>query len=547
MNPETQALYATNHLTATRQVKYSPASESSIDLVLSLNGLPVVTAELKNPMSGQTWRDAVWQYKTDRDPGEMIFRFKLRALVHFAVDPDEVHMTTKLGLKGTRFLPFNKGNGTAAGNPVNPGGYKTAYLWEQVWARDSLMDILARFLHLQADDKQLGGKTVKRETMIFPRYHQLDCVRKAEADAREQGAGRNYLIQHSAGSGKSNSTAWLAHRLASLHSGDDVKIFDSVVVVTDRRVLDKQLQDTIYQFEHKQGVVERIDESSSQLAEALEAGVPIVIPTLQKFPFVTRGQQKVLSVFGSTATPKYKTLEVFGRPGPDAKPVPFHLYSMRQAIEEGFILDVLANYTTYKTYLSLIKATEDDPEVEKKQAAKALARYMSLHPYNIAQKTEVMVEHFRTHTRHKIAGRAKAMVVTRSRLHAVRYKQAFDDYLAEHGYSDINTLVAFSGEVFDPDVSGLTYTEVGMNEGIREKQLPDKFAGDEQHLVVVAEKYQTGFDQPLLHTMYVDKRLSGVQAVQTLSRLNRTAPGKEDTFVLDFVNDPEEIFACLLY
>ncbi len=608
MNPETQELYAANRLTVTRQVKYSPASESSIDLVLSLNGLPIVTAELKNPMSSQTWRDAVRQYKVDRDPGEMIFRFKLRALVHFAVDPDEVHMTTKLALKGTRFLPFNRGNGAAAGNPVNPGGYKTAYLWEQVWARDSLMDILARFLHLQADDKQLGGKTVRRETMIFPRYHQLDCVRKAEADAREAGAGRNYLIQHSAGSGKSNSIAWLAHRLASLHSGDDVKVFDSVVVVTDRRVLDKQLQDTIYQFEHKQGVVERIDESSSQLAEALEAAVPIVITTLQKFPFVTekigalpkrryavivdeahssqsgesakkmkdvlagahvaeqaaeeaagdglddyeeevikamaaRGQQKNLSFFGFTATPKYKTLEVFGRPGPDGKPVPFHLYSMRQAIEEGFILDVLANYTTYKTYYRLIKAIEDDPEVEKKQAAKALARYLSLHPYNIAQKTEVMVEHFRTHTRHKIGGRAKAMVVTGSRLHAVRYKQAFDAYLAEHGYSDIKTLVAFSGEVFDPDVSGLTYTEVGMNEGIREKQLPDKFAGDDYQVLLVAEKYQTGFDQPLLHTMYVDKRLSGVQAVQTLSRLNRTAPGKEDTFVLDFVNDPEEIYA----
>ena len=607
MNPETQALYEANRLSVTRQVKYSSASENSIDLVLSLNGLPIVTAELKNPMSGQTWHDAVWQYKADRDPTATIFRFKLRALVHFAVDPDEAHMTTKLEGKATRFLPFNRGNGAAAGNPVNPGGYKTAYLWEQVWARDSLMDILARFLHLQVDEKRLGGKTVKRETMIFPRYHQLDCVRKAEADARLQGAGRNYLIQHSAGSGKSNSIAWLAHRLASLHSAGDEKIFDSVVVVTDRRVLDKQLQETIYQFEHKQGVVERIDENSSQLAEALEAATPIVITTLQKFPFVTekigqlpkrryavivdeahssqsgesaktmkdvlagaqvaeqaadevaeddlddyqeevikamaaRGHQKNLSFFGFTATPKYKTLEVFGRPGADGKPVPFHLYSMRQAIEEGFILDVLAAYTTYKTYYGLIKATEDDPEVEKKQAAKALARYMSLHPYNIAQKTEVMVEHFRAHTRHKIAGRAKAMVVTGSRLHAVRYKQSFDRYLAEHGYSDIKTLVAFSGEVPDPDVSGLTYTEVGMNEGIREKQLPDRFAGDDYQVLLVAEKYQTGFDQPLLHTMYVDKRLSGVQAVQTLSRLNRTAPGKEDTFVLDFVNDPEEIF-----
>ena len=607
MNPETQALYEANRLTVTRQLKYDPACENSIDLVLGLNGLPVVTAELKNPMSGQTWRDAVWQYKADRDPGATIFRFKLRALVHFAVDPDEAYMTTKLEGKATRFLPFNRGNGTAAGNPVNPDGHRTAYLWEQIWARDSLMDILARFLHLQTDEKKLGGKTVKREAMIFPRYHQLDCVRRCEADAREGGAGRSYLIQHSAGSGKSNSIAWLAHRLASLHSGADEKVFDSVVVVTDRRVLDKQLQDTIYQFEHKQGVVERIDENSQQLADSLEAATPIVITTLQKFPFVTekigqlpkrryavivdeahssqsgesakrmkdvlagahvaeqaageaadegledyeeevikamaaRGKQHNLSFFGFTATPKYKTLEVFGRPGVDGKPVPFHLYSMRQAIEEGFILDVLANYTTYKTYYGLIKAVENDPEVEKKQAAKALARYMSLHPYNVAQKTEVMVEHFRAHTRHKIGGRAKAMVVTSSRLHAVRYKQAFDTYLADHGYSDIKTLVAFSGEVVDPDVPGLAFTEVGMNAGIKEKELPGKFAGDDYQVLLVAEKYQTGFDQPLLHTMYVDKRLSGVQAVQTLSRLNRIAPGKDGTFVLDFVNDPEEIF-----
>jgi type I restriction enzyme, R subunit len=608
MNPETQVLYESNRLTVTRQLRYSLASENSIDLVLSLNGLPIVTMELKNPMSGQSWRDAVWQYKTDREPGETIFRFKLRTLVHFAVDPDEVYMTTKLALKGTSFLPFNRGDGMGAGNPPCPGGYKTAYLWEQVLSRDSLMDILARFLHLEVDERRLGGKAVRRERMIFPRYHQLDCVRKAEADARAQGAGQNYLIQHSAGSGKSNSIAWLAHRLASLHSADDEKLFDSVVVVTDRLVLDKQLQYTIYQFEHKQGVVVKIDESSTQLAEALAAGTAIIITTLQKFPFVTekigqlpkrryavivdeahssqsgesaskmktvlagaqladqaaqeaaeddlddyqeevikamaaRGRQPNLSFFGFTATPKYKTLEVFGRHGPDGKPVPFHLYSMRQAIEEGFILDVLAHYTTYKTYYGLIKSAEDDPEVEKKQAAKALARYMSLHPYNIAQKTEVMLEHFRAHTRHKIGGRAKAMVVTRSRLHAVRYKQEFDRQLAEKGYSDIKTLVAFSGEVIDPDLGGAPFTEVAMNRGIKEKQLPQKFAGDDYQILLVAEKYQTGFDQPLLHTMYVDKRLSGVQAVQTLSRLNRIAPGKEDTFVLDFVNAREEIYA----
>ena len=445
--------------------------------------------------------------------------------------------------------------------------------------------------------------------MIFPRYHQLDCVRQLVTGAREQGAGTNYLVQHSAGSGKSNSIAWLAHRLASLYDEKDEKVYDSVIVVTDRVILDQQLQNTIYQFEHKQGVVQKIDVSSTQLAEALAKGVPIVVTTLQKFPFVTekigdlpkrkyavivdeahssqggetatelkgvlaaavlreeaanytaeeslpdyeeeilktmakRGRQPNISFFAFTATPKYKTLEVFGRPGADGKPEPFHLYSMRQAIEEGFILDVLQNYTTYKTYYRLIKSIEDDPEVDKRKAARALARFMSLHPYNIAQKTEVMVEHFRHFTLHKIGGKAKAMVTTSSRLHAVRYKQAFDKYIAEKGYKGIKTLVAFSGTVVDPDAPGVEYTEVGMNGGIREKELPERFGTDQYQVLLVAEKYQTGFDQPLLHTMYVDKRLSGIQAVQTLSRLNRINPGKEDTFVLDFVNEPEEILAA---
>ncbi|MCK4819207.1 type I restriction endonuclease subunit R, partial [bacterium] len=403
-----------------------------------------------------------------------------------------------------------------------------------------------------------------------------------------------------------NSIAWLAHRLSSLHDEQDKRIFDSVVVITDRLVLDQQLQNTIYQFEHKQGVVQKIDEDSTQLANALMTGTPIVITTLQKFPFVTekvgtlpdrqyaviideahssqsgesatelkgvlaaehirqqaqaeaeelglpdyeeeilrtmakRGRQPNISFFAFTATPKFKTLKVFGQPGADGKPEPFHLYSMRQAIEEGFILDVLKNYTTYKTYYRLIKSIEDDPQVDKRKAARALARFMSLHPHNIAQKTEVMVEHFRHFTRHRIGGKAKAMVVTSSRLHAVRYKEAFDKYIAEKGYTGIHTLVAFSGIVQDPDVKDKTYTEVGMNLGIREKELPKQFATTEYQVLIVAEKYQTGFDQPLLHTMYVDKRLSGIQAVQTLSRLNRKCPGKEDTFVLDFYNDTKEI------
>jgi type I restriction enzyme R subunit len=606
LNPEIRQLYAANRLTVTRQLRYSNKHGNTLDVVLSLNGIPVATLELKNPMTGQTWRNAIHQYMNDRDPKDLIFGFKKRALVHFAVDPDEVYMTTRLSGRSTFFLPFNRGDGYGAGNPENPGGYKTAYLWEEVLSRQSFLDILARFIHLQVEEKTRGGKKIRKVTMIFPRFHQLDCVRDLVHYARSNGPGTNYLVQHSAGSGKSNSIAWLAHRLASLYDHQDEKVFDSIVVVTDRLVLDQQLQNTIYQFEHKQGVVQKIDIDSTQLAEALATGVPIVITTLQKFPFVTekigglpkrkyaviideahssqggesatelkgvlaeafirgeaekraadeglpdyeeeilrtmakRGKQPNISFFAFTATPKYKTLEVFGQPGPAGKPVPFHLYSMRQAIEEGFILDVLKNYTTYKTYYRLIKSIEDDPEVDKKKAARALARFMSLHPHNIVQKTEVMVEHFRTFTRHKIGGRAKAMVVTSSRLHAIRYKQAFDKYIAEKGYTGIKTLVAFSGTVIDPDVRDVAYTEVGMNKGIKEKELPEKFSSDAYQVLIVAEKYQTGFDQPLLHTMYVDKRLAGIQAVQTLSRLNRTHPGKEETFVLDFINEPEEI------
>jgi type I restriction enzyme, R subunit len=611
MNPDTQALYAANRLTITRQLRYSAKHGNTLDVTLALNGIPVATLELKNPMTAQNWRHAVTQYKNDRDPSDLVFQFKKRTLVHFAVDTDEVYMTTRLSGGNTHFLPFNRGCGGGGGNPENPGGYKTAYLWETVLERHSFLDILARFIHLQIEKKKLGGKRITKETMIFPRYHQLDCVRKLVADARERGTGTNYLVQHSAGSGKSNSIAWLAHRLASLYTDNDEKVFDSIIVVTDRVVLDQQLQNTIYQFEHKQGVVQKIDINSTQLAEALESGVPIVITTLQKFPFVTekmgelpmrryavvvdeahssqggetatelkgvlagaaikeearakaeeeglldyeeeilkimakRGRQPNISFFAFTATPKYRTLEVFGTPGEDGKPQPFHLYSMRQAIDEEFILDVLQNYTTYKTYYRLIKSIEDDPQVDKRKAAQALARFMSLHPHNIAQKTEVMVEHFHHFTMHKIGGKAKAMVVTSSRLHAVRYKQAFDRYIADKGYTGIKTLVAFSGIVVDPDVPSVEYTESGMNvdtqgKHIREKELPERFGSEEYQVLLVAEKYQTGFDQPLLHTMYVDKRLSGIQAVQTLSRLNRKHSGKENTFVLDFVNEPDEI------
>ena len=606
LNPELEANYARNRLVVTRQVKFIAGREDAIDLVLFLNGLPVATVELKNPFTGQRTLNAIRQYMRDRDPRQPIFAFKSRAIVHFAVDPDAVSMTTRLASGATTFLPFNQGSGGAgnaggAGNPANAEGCRSAYLWEQVWQRDSFLDILARFAHLASDETVENGRRRVKETMIFPRFHQLDAVRRLEDAARAEGPGHNYLVQHSAGSGKSNSIAWLAHRLASLHDASDGKVFDSVIVVTDRRVLDKQLQDTIYQFEHKAGVVARIDEHSGQLADALQTGVPIIITTLQKFPVIVekigtlpsrhyaviideahssqggeaahkmklvlaagsleeaerqdedtaptyedvilkemaaRGRQKNLSFFAFTATPKFRTLEVFGRRREDGKPCPFHLYSMRQAIEEGFILDVLRNYTTYKAFYRLVKAIADDPEVDKRRAAKALARFMSLHPHNIAQKTEVMIEHFRQAVMPRIGGRAKAMLVTASRLHAVRYRQAFDRYLQEKGYGDIGVLVAFSGSVRD----GVgEYTEVGMNGGISEKGLPDEFARDGSRILIVANKYQTGFDQPLLHTMYVDKRLSGVQAVQTLSRLNRTCPGKEETFVLDFVNDTEEI------
>jgi len=627
LNPAIVRLYEANRLTVTRPLHFSQSHpQKSIDTVLSLNGIPVVTAELKNPMSGQTVNHAIHQYRTDRDPREPIFQFKKRALVHFAVDPDLAYMTTKLAGDSTFFLPFNLGFNYGAGNPERSGKHRTWYLWEQVWQRDSLLDIIGRFLHLEVKERLVGGKTVRKETMIFPRYHQLDSVRQLENDAEARGPGQNYLIQHSAGSGKSNSIAWQAYRLAFLHNSNDERVFDSVVVITDRVVLDQQLQDTIYQFEHKHGVVQKIDENTAQLASALRKGVPIIITTLQKFPFVTeqmrkqaeeeaaeqglpspaadaltlpgrqyaviideahssqsgetatelkavlaadhikqqarqeaeaqglddaeeeilrtmakRGKQPNISFFAFTATPKHKTLEVFGRPGPDGKAIPFHLYSMRQAIEEGFILDVLKHYTTYKTYFGLIKSVEEDPHVQKRNAAKALARFMSLHPANISQKAEVMIEHFRNVTRHKIGGKAKAMVVTSSRLHAVRYKQAFDKYIAEKGYDDIDTLVAFSGTVVDDLDGSLTYTEGGMNHGISGREIPEKFATEYYQILIAADKFQTGFDQPLLHTMYVDKRLAGIQAVQTLSRLNRTHQGKEDCFVLDFHNDRDEI------
>ena len=637
LNPDALARFERNELTVTRQTPCHPGTGDTLDLVFALNGVPVATCELKNPMTGQTWEHAVRQYQQDRDPSAQLFRFKRRALVHFAADPDEVHMTTRLAGDATRFLPFNRGSNPGAvhcgaGNPANPDGYRTDYFWREVLDRERFLDILGSYVFLETREEKVedakGARTERRETMIFPRYHQLDAVHRLVATARDDGPGRNYLIQHSAGSGKTNSISWLSHRLASLHTAADEKVFDCVVVITDRRVLDRQLQDAIYQIEHAQGVVKAIDEDSRQLAQALVDGTRIVITTIQKFPFVmrgllrvagadsadapsedeqaqaaawrkaiatrryavivdeahssqtgesandmkrvlgtrahaaldaaedgedlvnaaaeARGRQPNLSFFAFTATPKGKTIELFGRPGPGGAPEPFHVYSMRQAIEEGFILDVLQHYIDYDTYFRIVKQADDDPELPKRRTSVALAKFLSLHPVNVSQRTEVIVEHFREHVRHHMDGRAKAMVVTSSRLSAVRYMQAFERYIAEHGYDDVRPLVAFSGTVTDPD-TGEEFTEPGMNidvvtgRSISEAALPGRFASPDYQILLVAEKYQTGFDQPLLQAMYVDKRLDGVQAVQTLSRLNRIAPGKAPPFVLDFVNDPEDI------
>ncbi|MHB8249729.1 MAG: type I restriction endonuclease subunit R [Acidithiobacillus sp.] len=647
LSPDVLVLYGQNQITVTRQVPCHPGDHSTVDMVLAVNGLPVATIELKNPGTHQTWRHAVRQYQTDRDPRAPLFEFKKRALVHFAADPDEVHMTTRLAKDKTFFLPFNRGSHPGqvqcgAGNPQHPSGYRTGYFWQETLQRDSFLDILGHFLFIEKDEQKVddgrgGRKLVTTERMVFPRYHQMDAVRALIAAARNEGAGHNYLIQHSAGSGKTNSISWLSHRLASLHNAQDQKVFDCVIVITDRKVLDKQLQDAIYQIEHAQGVVKAIDQDAKQLADALIDGTKIVITTLQKFPFVlrgllhaagaenqdkasdeekaqakawqeaiaarryavivdeahssqtgetarelksilganaqngggangngdeeadwedrlnqimaSRGQQKNLSFFAFTATPKGKTLELFGREGASGKPEAFHTYSMRQAIEEGFILDVLRNYTTYSTWFKFVKTVEDDPAIPKKKGAKALAKFKELHPHNIEQKTEVIVEHFREYVRHQLGGRGKAMVVTASRIQAVRYKLAFERYLAENQLTDIRPLVAFSGTVKDPD-TGIEYTETGMNpdvvtgKPIPESQLPERFGSSDYQVLLVANKYQTGFDQPLLCAMYVDKRLDGVQAVQTLSRLNRKIVGKDEPFVLDFVNKPEDIYAA---
>lgn len=593
--------YKENIFKVTRQLKYSTKNNNTLDMVLSVNGFPIIVMELKNQFTGQNIYDAIRQFKEDRDPKEKLFGFNERVLVYFAVDTDEVYMTTQLKGDKTFFLPFNKGNNGGKGNPPVEGKERTYYLWEDILNKDSMLDIIKRFYFI---DKE-------KNRAIFPRYHQLDAVRKIVSDLEINKAGLNYLIQHSAGSGKTNTIAWTAHRLSSLHDECNNAIFDSVIVVTDRKVLDKQLQDAIYQLEHKNGLVVKIDDDkdSSDLAKAITSGAKIIITTIQKFPYALEKIQSLeerkyaviideahsstagenmsalketlagktleeaakeqaeqerqekssmdkmtdliekrtkinnISFFAFTATPKNKTMQIFGRIGEDGKPHEFHLYSMKQAIEEKFILDVLKNYMPVSVYYKVGKKIEDNPEFDKGEAKRAVNRFVSLNAHNIRQKVETIVDDFMLNRIMWIEGKAKAMIVTASRLHAVRYKLAIDKYIKEKGYN-IKALVAFSGTVAD---EGEEFAEVSMNKeaasDITETNLPKIFDKEEFKILIVAEKYQTGFDQPKLCVMYVDKKLDGVKTVQTLSRLNRIYPNKQ-TFILDFQNDVEDIQAA---
>ncbi|MBY5442718.1 type I restriction endonuclease subunit R [Rhizobium leguminosarum] len=620
INPDILARYQANRLRVVRQVRYSTANENAIDLVLFLNGLPVATVELKTDFT-QSVQDAVDQYRFDRHPTpkggspEPLLAFPGGAMVHFAVSNAEVMMSTKLIGPLTTFLPFNKGNEGGKGNPPNPSGHPTAYLWEEVWQRDSWLEIIGRYVVGERDSKK------KLTRYLFPRFHQLDATRKLRAAVLQEGAGAKYLIQHSAGSGKTNSIAWSAHFLADLHDAQDRKVFDSVLVVSDRNVIDTQLQEAIFSFERNAGVVATIRNEggakSGQLAQALVDGKKIVVCTIQTFPFALKEVQTLAATEGKrfaviadeahssqtgeaaaklkavlsaeevanlsdggeistedilganmaaraaesgityvafTATPKGKTLELFGRrprPGEPAGdtnlPQPFHVYSMRQAIEEGFILDVLRNYTPYDLAFRL--ASKDDSlgeiEVERSEARKSLLRWVRLHPYNISQKVQIVVEHYRANVQPLLDGRAKAMVVVGSRLEAVRWQVAIQKYIKEQGY-DLGTLVAFSGEVNDPKAGPDPFTETSkeLNPGLAGRDIREAFKLPDYHILLVANKFQTGFDQPLLCGMYVDRRLAGIQAVQTLSRLNRAHPGKDTTYVLDFVNAGDDILAA---
>ncbi len=624
LNEDDIALYNSNIWHCYRQWFFSADNNKSVDMVLVLNGIPLFAFELKNQLTGQDIRNAEHQWCYDRNPRELCFRFNSRILAFFCVDLRQASMATKLNGEKTFFLPFNQGSNGAgndggAGNPANPDGYMTSYIWENVFQRESMMDILQKFINLEiTEEKKKGGKTETKKTLIFPRYHQLDVVRKLVADVTENGAGKSYLIEHSAGSGKSNSISWVAYRLATIFKKNNDPLFKSVIIVTDRRVLDQQLQNTVDGMDHLPGFVETIDKDkhAKDLKTAINDGARIIVTTLQKFPVIYKeiedakgknfaiicdeahssqtgsaaaklkialaddtdalrqyaeleekseeevdkedpilkellkhGKHKNLSYFAFTATPKPKTLEIFGSEDSNGQFHPFHIYSMRQAIEEGFIMDVLQNYMTYKTCYAIANKTKDNPEVKGITAARIIKKYADLHPYNISSKVQIIIETFKDITSKAIGGKGKMMIVASSRLAAVRYLQEMRRYLEDmkqgpnaKDYENIDVLVAFSGTVKD---GGVEYTEPQLNvrkDGTRisETQLKSDFH-DDFNVLVVAEKYQTGFDEPLLHTMIVDKKLKGVKAVQTLSRLNRVCPGKTDTFILDFINTADEI------
>lgn len=585
-NPEIEELFRSNIFSVMRQVKFSQKTEQSVDLVIFVNGIPLFTAELKNELTGQTVKHAKRQYMTDRDPREKLFSFK-RCVSHFAVDTSEVYVATELKEDRTFFLPFNKGYQQGAGNPPVEGKHKTHYLWEDVWAPEALSDLLYSFVHAYEEVKEDRlGKEYRRQVQLFPRYHQWRTVLDLLAASRESGVGRNYLVQHSAGSGKSLTIAWLAYRLVELFTDDNERVYDAVIVLTHRRILDKQLRNTIRALEATPGILVAAGEDNTRLKDALESNAKIITTTIQKFPFVqdamvrladkkfalivdeahssqsgelrrivherlgdydeeewllrhlaSRKQPKNISYFAFTATPRHETLERFGEQQSDGSYKPFSLYSMKQAIEEGFILDVLTNYTTYRTYFKLIKKLEEDPTVPRGRALSAILRYVALHPETLEQKIEVIMAHFEQTIRDMLRGEAKAMIVTNSREAAVRYKLALDAYLRQKNYP-YKTLVAFTDSI---EIDGQTYTETSLNSGVPEEHTSCEFKKPDYRFLIVAEKYQTGFDEPFLCAMYVDKRLSGVQAVQTLSRLDRTARDKDRVYVLDFVNETDDI------
>ena len=605
LNPEHRELYKQNRFTVVRQLKFSKRNENSVDMGLFVNGIPVSILELKNSLTGQTHVDAEKQYREDRDPKEPLFRFK-RCLVFFAVGNEKVSMTTRLSGQQTRFLPYN----TDIENPVNEDDHKTSYLWEDILQPDSLLDLIENFVHVREEIEKVYDPDTKRivdeksEILVFPRYHQLRVVRKLKKTVVEEGPGHKYLIQHTTGSGKSLSIGWLSHLLTSLYQNpeDSNRMFDSVIVVTDRKVLDKQIQNTIKQLEQTKGVVNPVDVNSQQLKQFIEDGKHIIITTIQKFPVIsnaigemtgrkfavvidevhssqsgrsanelrrslskssldeyqegedtedltdidtlilkemeTHGKQPHISFFGFSGTPKNKTLEIFGRKNEIGKFLPFDVYSMKQSIAEQFTLDVLNNYTTYKRYFRLNQEISEDSEVDARRVKRMLVNWVDIHPHTITEKTQIILDHFMSKTVNKIEGKARAMVVTRSRLHCVKFKLEFDRQMKEMGLP-YQAIVGFSGKVIDHD-SGQEYTESSMNE-FSESETEQRLKHPENRILIVNNKFQTGFDEPMLHTMYVDKKLGGLQGVQTLSRLNRTMSVKTDTFVLDFVNDPDDI------